>query len=317
MKKLLITGATGFLGENVKKYFSEESDYEIVQITRGNISKDDFITTLNYDDIFSSKERFFCYLHLAGKAHDTDYKTSRKEFFKVNVDLTKNIFDRFLEDAKSETFIFVSSIAAVCLDSVITLQEDCKPKPNGYYGESKLEAEKYILSNLPAERSNKKVYILRPPMIHGPGNKGNLNLLFNIVSKRIPWPLGKYDNKRSFLSIDNFCYIVKELIEKDIETGVYHVADDEPLSTNDIVEMISKELALKTSIWNVPKAMIQMVAKVGNYLPLPLNEKRLEKLTENLLVSNGKISEATEESLPVSARDGMQKTIKSLKKEHV
>jgi nucleoside-diphosphate-sugar epimerase len=78
-------------------------------------------------------------------------------------------------------------------------------------------------------------------MIHGPGNKGNLNLLYKLVSKNIPWTLGAFENKRSFCVIDNLMFLFKELIEReDIPSGIYNVADDEPLSTKDLIRLIAK-----------------------------------------------------------------------------
>jgi hypothetical protein len=71
-------------------------------------------------------------------------------------------------------------------------------------------------------------------MIHGEGNKGNLNLLYQLVSKGLPWPLGNFKNQRSFLSIENLCFVIREIVERnDILFGIYQVADDEALSTNE------------------------------------------------------------------------------------
>jgi nucleoside-diphosphate-sugar epimerase len=94
---------------------------------------------------------------------------------------------------------------------------------------------------------------------------------------------------------------------------VYHIADNEPLSTNEIVEMIAVDLGMKPKIWNIPRVLIKVGAKAGNILPLPLNEKRLQKLTENYVVSNNKITKAIGNPLPLRARDGMRKTITSFK----
>ena len=117
------------------------------------------------------------------------------------------------------------------------LTEDVIPTPVGPYGESKIKAEEYILDNLSSE---KLVYILRPCMIHGPGNKGNLNLLYNVVSKRIPWPLGAFENRRTFVSIDNLCYVINGLVDKDVASGLYHIADVEALSTTELLETTFK-----------------------------------------------------------------------------
>lgn len=311
--QIFITGATGFVGSNLLISLRSDKEKRIFVASRSVNNLEDSV--ISYDDFFNNAEQFSNYIHLAGKAHDTDYKTKRKDFIEVNTKLTEKVFDRFLNDSKAQNFIFISSIAAIAKNSVTPIDENCEPDPNGYYGESKYLAEQYILDNTP-EEGDKKIFILRPPMIHGPGNKGNLNLLFSIIQKGIPWPLGNYNNKRSFLSIENFCFVINEILSGNISKGMYHLADDEPLSTNQVVEMISEQLGRKPKILNIPKPVIQFGAKLGNKLPLPLNEERLQKLTENYLVSNDKIVSEIGKPLPVSAREGMRKTIQSLIEEN-
>jgi nucleoside-diphosphate-sugar epimerase len=149
-------------------------------------------------------------------------------------------------------------------------------------------------------------------MIHGPGNKGNLNLLYKLVSKNIPWPLGAFENKRSFCSIDNLMFIFKELIEReDIPSGIYNVADDEPLSTNELIRLIAQSQNRSPNLWNISKKFIQGVAAMGDKLRLLLNTERLHKLTSSYVVSNAKINAAIGKPLPVSSREGLLKTFKS------
>jgi len=149
-------------------------------------------------------------------------------------------------------------------------------------------------------------------MIHGQGNKGNLNLLYKLASKGIPWPLGVFENKRSFCSIDNLMFIIKEMIEReDIPSGVFNVADDEALSTNDVISILAKSQNKKAKIWNVSKGLIQLLAKLGDLLHLPLTTERLQKLTESYVVSNQKIKIAIGKDFPVSAKAGLLKTFQS------
>ena len=204
MKTISITGCTGFIGSSVLQYFRNE---KILKSKRGE--------EFNLD-------RTSIIIHLAGKAHEVKNTSSSEEYYRVNTELTKKVFDAFLQ-SDATIFVTLSSVKAVA-DSVIgELTEDVSPNPISHYGKSKLLAEQYILSKQIPE--GKRVYILRPCMIHGPGNKGNLNLLYKIVSKGLPWPLGAFENKRSFCSIDNVCFIIKELIEReDIPSGVYNVA---------------------------------------------------------------------------------------------
>jgi nucleoside-diphosphate-sugar epimerase len=128
----------------------------------------------------------------------------------------------------------------------------------------------------------------------------------------IPWPLGAYENKRSFCSIDNLIFIIKELIERDdIPSGIYNVADDIPLSTNDLISILAESQQKKSSIWHVSKCLIQFVAKMGNVFKLPLNEERLQKLTESYVVSNKKLLLALGKPLPISSKEGLMKAFRS------
>ena len=149
-------------------------------------------------------------------------------------------------------------------------------------------------------------------MIHGPGNKGNLNLLYGVVKKGIPWPLGAFENKRTFTSIDNLCFAVNGLLTKDVPSGIYNMGDDEALSTNELIEIICSALGKKARIWRIPRGLMVGVAKIGGWLHLPLNPERLQKLTENYVSSNEKIKKALGvEKMPVRAKDGLYKTIKA------
>ncbi len=147
---------------------------------------------------------------------------------------------------------------------------------------------------------------------YGPGNKGNLNLLYGVVKKGIPWPLGAFDNKRTFTSIDNLCFIIGGLLSKDVESGIYNINDDEAVSTNELIEIICSAMGKKAQIWRIPRGVMEGIAKIGGVLHLPLNPERLQKLTENYVSSNAKIKQALGiDKLPVRAKDGLCKTIKA------
>jgi nucleoside-diphosphate-sugar epimerase len=250
---------------------------------------------------------------LAGKAHDVRKKDDAAEYFRINTGLTKKIFDWFLKSSAGK-FVFFSSIKAAADTANFVLTEDMISVPAGPYGESKMAAERYLQKHLAASsgRPEKKVYILRPCMIHGPGNKGNLNLLYEVVKRGIPWPLGSFENRRSFTSIDNLIFIVKGLLADDVEGGIYHIADDEALSTNELVAVICGVCSKKCRIWKIGKNLVNAAAWRGGILHLPLNRVRLRKLTEDYVVSNKKIKAALGvDSLPMAARAGIIKTVKS------
>lgn len=250
-------------------------------------------------------------VHLAGKAHDLKKISNDKDYYEVNFELTKQLFDQFLQ-SDAQKFIYISSVKAVADTVVGSLTEDVTPNPVTVYGKSKRMAEDYILANLP---STKKVYILRPCMIYGLGNKGNLNLLFSLVSKGFPWPLGAFENQRSFCSIENLCFVIRELLTQErIPSGVYNVADDETLSTNELIQLIAVSQNKKARILPISKGIITSIAKAGGFLRLPLNSERLQKLTESYVVGNAKIKMAIGKPLPVHAEEGLLKTFGSFKR---
>ena len=335
---ILITGIHGFVGSNL--VMALKSRHTLYGLDIVVTEKDGIIKTFSWEDIEEgvfSKDlpRFDTIIHLAGKAHDTKNQSAAQSYFDINTGLTQKIFDFFLKSS-AKKFIFFSSVKAAA-DSVVgdILTEDVIPAPVGPYGESKIRAEEYIINKLTVDNGqltvamqhdsaancqlstvhcqlNKQVYILRPCMIHGPGNKGNLNLLYNVVKKGIPWPLGAFENHRSFTSIDNLCYVVEGLLTKDVPGGIYHMGDDEAMSTNELIATMCEVMGKKPHIWKMNKGLMEGCAGIGTLLHLPLNTERLRKLTENYVVSNDKIKRALGiDKMPVTAKEGLIKTIKS------
>jgi nucleoside-diphosphate-sugar epimerase len=301
MKKdniVLITGATGFVGANLQEYLKSSFEVEPVSVRYSPNQQFD----IKADAI----------IHLAGKAHDLKKVSNPTDYYESNFELTKQLFDGFLV-SEATVFIFMSTVKAVADTVNEILTEDTIPKPKTHYGIAKQQAEQYVLSHtLP---QGKRVYILRPCMIHGPGNKGNLNLLYQLVSKGLPWPLGDFQNKRSFLSVENLCFVIKELLENTaIPSGVYQVSDYEPLSTNELIQLLGTSLGKKNRILIIPSSWIKGVARLGDYLHLPLNSERLQKLTENYVVSNKKLLHAIGKPLPIESKEGLLKTFQSFKK---
>lgn len=357
--RILITGVHGFVGSNLVRALSPEHTIYGLDIVQPQ--KEGVKATFSWDalDTEGAMPEIDAVIHLAGKAHDTRNKSGAEVYFKVNTGLTKKIFDWYEASASARKFIFFSTAkaAAECVPEV--LYEDVTPTPKGAYGESKIQAEEYILGlleaqgvakesmisrfpggdksfspnpsvpsnpsipsipselslhSVPSEPSSplaKQVYIFRPCMIHGPGNKGNLNLLYGVVSKGIPWPLGAYENRRTFTSVENVCFAIKGVLTGDVPSGIYNMGDDEALSTNELIEVICEALGKKAHIWRIPQGLMNGVATIGGWLHLPLNPLRMQKLTENYVSSNAKIKQALGiDRFPVDAREGLIETIK-------
>ena len=300
-KSIIITGSSGFVGSNLLNYF----ELSVNELSKLNIRNSNWKSEI---DINAT-----AIIHLAGKAHDTKNSSNSKDYFDINTKLTQELFNVFLA-SNCRDFIFFSSVKSVTDKAEDIVTEETITNSQTAYGQSKLQAEEYILSRTLPE--GKRVFVIRPSMIHGPGNKGNLNLLYQLVSRGIPWPLGSFQNQRSFCSIDYVCYIIQQILEREeIPSGVYNLADDEALSTNELIELIALATNGKVRILNIPKKLIYAIAKIGDVLHLPLNVERLDKLTENFVVSNAKIKSTLGiEKLPTSAREGLVKTISSFKK---
>ena len=297
MYKTIILGSSGFIGQNLIK---RNPNSEGVSLRDGN-----------WKNQISDAEVI---INLVGKAHDHKGTATEQDFHYANVDLAKEIFNEFLK-SNANLIIHISSIAALEeFESQNPLREEDECHPFSSYGKTKREAEEWLLQqNLPEK---KKLIILRPPMVHGEGDKGNLGLLYKLISKGIPYPLASFDNKRSFISIDNFSYFINQIIENKelLENGIYHISDDEAVSTKEIIEIIKKVKNNNTLNLSLPKVLVKFLAKIGDIIPLPLNTKRLKKMTGDLEVSNQKIKNALGiTQLPISAEKGIEITIKSFK----
>jgi nucleoside-diphosphate-sugar epimerase len=297
MYKTIILGSSGFIGQNLIK---RNPNADGVSLRDGN-----------WKNQISDAEVI---INLVGKAHDHKGTATEQDFRYANVDLAKEIFNEFLK-SNANLIIHISSIAALEeFESQNPLREEDECHPFSSYGKTKREAEEWLLQqNLPEK---KKLIILRPPMVHGEGDKGNLGLLYKLISKGIPYPLASFDNKRSFISIDNFSYFINQIIENKelLENGIYHISDDEAVSTKEIIEIIKKVENNNTLNLSLPKVLVKFLAKIGDIIPLPLNTKRLKKMTGNLEVSNQKIKNALGiTQLPISAKKGIEITIKSFK----
>jgi nucleoside-diphosphate-sugar epimerase len=274
-----ITGITGFIGQNLSHYLGEN-------VVGVNLRKQEHL-------VF---EKGAAVVHLTGKAHDLKKTSQASEYFAVNTELTKKVFDAFLV-SDAGVFVFMSTIKAA----------EGAGKQASAYSQSKYQAEKYILAQ--KVPPGKRVYILRPVMVHGPGNKGNLNVLFGAVKRLGIWPLAAFENQRSF--------VIKELINhENVASGVYAVADEEALSTNELVALAGEAIGKKVAFWKVPKGLVILLAKLGDVLPLPLNSERLEKLTGNAVVDARPLLQALGiKSLPLRTLAGFKKTFESFTNE--
>lgn len=226
-----------------------------------------------WETIETISDSYLAVIHLAGLAHDTQNQRDESDYFNVNVGLTQKLITQ-LDKWNVSTFIYLSSVKAV-VDSTssTSITEDAKLAAKNVYGRSKLAAEQAILSS--NAYANK--IVLRPVLIYGPGQKGNLNALEKLIHKGIWFPFKNWDNRRSVLSVHNLTSTIKSLLMKSIPSGVYFIADDTPVSTVDILNAIGSGSNHKVRFIPIPNGLI----KFG----LSILPKRLSALTDKIFGS--------------------------------
>ena len=306
MKKIAITGSNGFIAKNLR-LFLVSNGFNCMGITRNPTKSDE----ISWNDLELGNSYGNYWIHTAGKAHDRSSDVNESEYSNANLYLTQRVFELFLSDPNSEKLIFLSSVKAVASSVEGILREDHQHQVGNPYGKTKKDAEDFLLAQkLPP---NKKIIILRLCMTHGRGNKGNLNLLFNLVKKGIPYPFGSFSNQRSILSVDNLSFVINSILNSEsFKSGVYNVADDGFLSTTEIISIISEVLEKRPGILFIPKKIVCF--GVGLFRVFRLNSltSSFNKLTENYRVSNEKIKkELGLDEMPISSRNGLKTTINS------
>ena len=254
MKKILITGAGSYVGESVRKYIlSTSSDFQI-----------DAVDTMGDDWKKADYSQYDVVYHVAGIAHVNADPKMEALYYKVNCDLTIEVA-KHAKAACVKQFIFMSSqIVFHESQSLKTevLTSETKENPNGFYGDSKLQAE---LGIKPLEDENFKVCILRPCMIYGPNAKGNFPRLAKLASKTPIFPC--WHNKRSMLYIDNLAEFVKQAILREL-SGTYYPQNRELADTVEIIRFFAKAAGCR--IWIT--RLLNPFVWLGSFILQPINK---------------------------------------------
>ena len=253
MKKILITGAGSYVGESVKKYLLAHGDYQIdaVDTMGDNWKKADYS---QYDAVY----------HVAGIAHVNADPKMEALYYKVNRDLTIEVA-KHAKAAGVKQFIFMSS--QIVFHESKSLKTEVltgvtKENPNGFYGDSKLQAENGIK---PLADENFKVCILRPCMIYGPNAKGNFPRLAKLGAKVPVFPA--WHNKRSMLYIDNLAEFMKQCVDRELE-GTFYPQNREQADTVEIIRFFAKAAGHKVWITKLLNPFVWL----GSFVLQPINK---------------------------------------------
>ena len=254
MKKVLITGAGSYVGESVRRYIlSTSSDFQI-----------DAVDTMGDNWKNADYSQYDVVYHVAGIAHVNADPKMEALYYKVNRDLTIEVA-KHAKAAGVKQFIFMSSQIVFhesqsLKTEVLTAQT--KENPNGFYGDSKLQAE---LGIKPLEDENFKVCILRPCMIYGPNAKGNFPRLAKLACKTPVFPC--WHNKRSMLYIDNLAEFVKQAILREL-SGTYYPQNRELADTVEIIRFFAKANGHKVWITR----LLNPFVRIGSFFLQPINK---------------------------------------------
>ena len=309
---ILLTGSTGFVGQNFLKYLSEgKKNFQVFAISRKHENqKLDNVIWLKYDFDFATilnDNNINIVIHLAGKAHDTKNIAASDEYFKVNYEMTKQLFDAF-RVSNANKFIFLSTIKAVGDNKTYVQNSLDLTEPQTPYAQAKRKAEIYIQNTiLPASKS---FYVLRPCLIYGEGVKGNLATLVQFAKKGIPYPFAAFENKRSYLSVDNLSLLFCKLIEYNYSSFTLNIANDDPIGTQELIEILATKLSKKVSKLTIPESLVEFLATIGDYLPfMPINSEKLKKITESFVVDTAEMNKLLGFSFPHKTRDTISSII--------
>lgn len=309
---ILLTGSTGFVGQNFLKYLSKNNKtFRVFAVSRKHENqKRENVIWLKNDSDFSSilkNNDIDVIIHLAGKAHDTKNTTAADEYFKVNYEMTKQLFEAF-KVSNASKFIFLSTIKAVGDDKTYVQNAFDLTEPQTPYAQAKRKAEIHIQNSTLPEGKN--AYILRPCLIYGEGVKGNLATLVKFAKKGIPYPFAAFENKRSYLSVENLSMLFCTLAENNYSSFTLNIANDDPIGTQELIEILAAKLGKKASKLTIPEKGIQFLATIGDYLPfVPFNSEKLKKITESFVVDTAEMNKLLGFSFPNKTRDTISSII--------
>lgn len=280
MNKLLFTGASGFLGNNVKSFL----DREYAVTTVGLTDSDDYKVNIA-KDVPSLNEVFDVVLHAAGKAHVVPKTEAEKQiFFDVNYQGTVNLCAALEKVGAPKTLIFISTVAVYGCEIGKNITEEHRLNGDTPYAKSKIMAEEY-LKTWCAEHGV-VLCIIRPSLIAGPNPPGNLGAMINGIKNHRYLSIGGGKARKSVLMVQDIAHIVPLLVDKG---GTYNVCDDDQPSFRELDRLISTQLGMKMPI-SIPYWMAKCMALVGDFLgkSAPINSQKLDKITKSLTFSNEK-----------------------------
>ena len=313
MTKILITGATGFIGRALFENLNSKKKYLVHLSTRINQEKlFQGVKTFNTGEIdFNTNwkdalDGVDCIVHCAARAHMTEKKqtVSFNAYRKINVDGTRNLANQAVAIG-IKRFIFLSSIKVNGEGKIASksFKYNDIPQPTDAYGISKWEAEQALLEI--SKQTGLEVVIIRPPLVYGEGVKGNFLRLLDLVYKQMPLPFAKINNLRSFIALDSLIDLIICCIDHPKARGkTFLVSDGEDLSTLDLIRKLSKFMNKSPRLFQVPQLIIQLIGRLVG------KSSEVKRLLGSLRVDNSYTREILGWSPTLSLDESLEKTVR-------
>lgn len=302
MIKILMTGGSGFVGENLISNLLKKDYYQVISLARSYKVKQQSVEQIITDNIFEADfpENIDVIIHLAGRAHILNDQSADPliEFRKVNVEGTLQLAQQAL-DKKVKRFIFISSIGvngAITFDQPFS--ESTLPKPHADYAISKFEAEQELKKLF--EGSETELVIIRPPLVYAAHAPGNFARLLKLASTNLPLPFAQTNNKRSFVALENLVNFIQVCIEHpNAANQTFLVADQHSLSIRELVEYLKQGMGKKPYFIYIPQPLMKLGA-------ICLGKSKLyEQLFESLEIETTKAQKLLDWIAPLTAKQAM------------
>jgi nucleoside-diphosphate-sugar epimerase len=322
MKNILVTGARGFIGSYLLPILSQDQ-FQITAAVRNNLSQSlsipiKTIKVGNIDEKTNWQEALQgidIVIHLAARAHiiNETIPNPEAEFIKVNTQGTANLVKQSIQ-AGVKHFIFISSIGAMTTQSDRILTENSPCHPDSPYGRSKLQAEQALIEL--AKDSNMTWTILRPTLVYGLGNPGNMERLMKLIKRGLPLPFGAVKNRRSFVFVGNLVdAIITCLDHPNAANQIFLISDNQAVSTPQLIRLIAQQIQQPCQLLPVPTILLRFLGYLGDRVEsitgknLPFNTYNIDRLLGSLTVDSRYIQKTLNWQPPFTLEQGLARTI--------
>lgn len=301
----MLTGSTGFIGQVLSQNLIRSG----CEVTGTATKKRPGVLAvpLTTDDWGHALEGIDTVIHCAALAHVPE---SKDESFKAQVcELNVKAPQRLARQAKEhgvKRFIFLSSVKAMGESTPPNspYRNNSEYSPEDLYGKSKRDAELALKKEL--DGSDTELVIIRPPLVYGPGVKGNFKALMGLAKKNLPLPFGSVENKRSLVSLDNLVSLIVTCVKHpEPLNGTFLVSDDHDVSTKELFETLTRAYGRDPKLWPFPVSLMKLGATI-------LGKKNIaDRLFGNLQLDISHTKKTLNWEPPVAFEDAIQKCVNS------